>query len=351
MGDPLDEYAAPPLYDGEWPPASWSVPQPGAQLQPGLGGIPASAIDNALAAPADPNYVDPASIQMEDPSYVDPASIEMEQPPALVPDAISSAGDRDPLPDQWHTVADVTGAPQFDPIPYTPQSDLTAGAVDQSRQMLPIPGLTPVGPVGTAAEEAAMRANGETDEQYGARKIAYEEAAKNDAAAERLKASAENHRQEQEHLDTLRAATVKARATSDQIAADASKLAERKIDPDRRGVGQRILGALAAFIGGLAAPSNGGRNVALEMIQRSIEQDIDAQKADLANAWKGIDTRKGAVATQGERDHEDFVATEATRLAWWKRIDNDLETKKQMFNPRGASALRIEGMQRDVRAK
>jgi hypothetical protein len=343
--DIAGDYAPPPLYTGEWPPPEWAT-EPGPQLQPGLGGIPASVVDNALAAPADPNYVDPASIQMEDPSYVDPASIEMEPPPALVPDAITGAGA--PMPPQLN-VADVTGAPQFDPIPYTPVGDAPASPLPSEAEAQSWQDKAAA--LRRQIEENRQALHGMTDEQFAGAVVQEEDANRSAANAEQIKALYENERREQDNLAVFRTSVVKARATSDQITADANKLAERRIDPDRRGVGQRILGALAAIIGGIAAPSNGGRNVALEMISKSIEQDIDAQKADIANAWRGVDTRKAGLSTQRELDHEDFVATEATRLAWWKRIDKELEIKRQSFAKGGSTDMRMEAAQREIRAK
>ena len=72
---------------------------------------------------------------------------------------------------------------------------------------------------------------------------------------------------------------------TERMLAEAEEIAATKIDPDRRSVGARIVDALATFAYGLAAP--GQPNLALQAIQRRIDQDIDAQKANLAQRRAG----------------------------------------------------------------
>ncbi|SRR6266851_693356 len=76
--------------------------------------------------------------------------------------------------------------------------------------------------------------------------------------------------------------------TQKQLADEAAKRKEieaGRIDPSHwlssRTVGQKIVASLSIALGGIGAGLTGGPNVALGIIQKHIDQDIDAQKANL----------------------------------------------------------------------
>lgn len=76
-----------------------------------------------------------------------------------------------------------------------------------------------------------------------------------------------------------------------QLQADSDKfkasIAQGSIDPGRlysnMGVGQKIATGIGLILGGLGSGATGGRNVVLDHLNQLIAQDVDAQKANLAN--------------------------------------------------------------------
>lgn len=67
---------------------------------------------------------------------------------------------------------------------------------------------------------------------------------------------------------------------------------------------QNAAGLASAFLGGMLAVSTGsGRNMGLEAIERAIDRDINAQEANIANAWK-----------KAEHSQADLDAYERRRL-------------------------------------
>lgn len=333
MSDP-----ATPDDNGNWPPPEWGLspsdwlpqapeeaaPTDAPVLQPGLG-IPASTVDNAVAA------------------------YPMAPPEA---DAVTGAGAPDASTPT--DITHITGSPTIEPtMPRAPSDplanpDATSTPFDSLNQSL---GVTPLGPTGTAEEEATKRAASETDEQYAARVAMFEAKRQHDTAAAALEASRKDSETQAKLYHDQQQAMIAARQTRDKIDADAAVLANTKIDPDNRSTFSVIRGVLAAFIGGLAAPSMGGRNVGLEAVQREIDRGVDAQKADLANKWKAIDTRKAGAAEQMARIHEDYINASTQEVAAYDRVKADLMTQAQDYDPRGATALKIEGAIRDTEAR
>lgn len=98
----------------------------------------------------------------------------------------------------------------------------------------------------------------------------------------------------------------------------AKEAASGTVDPDRwwktRNTGQRITMIIAAALGGFA---NGFRGIggpipALQMIQHSIDNDIDAQKEDILNKHRGVEHAQGLLADLyrrfGRMDQAESVA-------------------------------------------
>src|SRR6185436_7366534 len=97
-------------------------------------------------------------------------------------------------------------------------------------------------------------------------------------------AAAENEARARENLEMQRAAVGKADADTRELMARADAIANTKIDPGRYAhglsVGGTIASALAMTLGGALSPYTGGRNMALEQFNRTVDQDIAAQHAD-----------------------------------------------------------------------
>lgn len=112
-----------------------------------------------------------------------------------------------------------------------------------------------------------------------------------------------------------------ARSTFEQAAQSARSIF---VDPDRRSEGNRALGGIASFLGGLA----GGPNQALAAVQESLQRDLQAQIHNQANANNfagnmatayNMARANGATEREAEATHMGFeyanAADEAERLA------------------------------------
>lgn len=180
-------------------------------------------------------------------------------------------------------------------------------------------------------------------------------AAANHAAEEALRASEENRgRAEQNLADRQHAAAETSRKMA-ELDAQASEIASRKVDPERywssRTTGQKLwslVGAIAGGIQGGTAGNNSGRNSFLEDLNRTIDADIDAQKANLHNAWQGVTQRRGILADEYARTGDMFQASEAVRIAAWAGVRDELAARQQLFDPRGTTAIRLGMSIQDV---
>lgn len=377
MAGPYDELVPPPMpapMDGAfstWPPPHWGMTPAGAAAiaapppappldQPGLGGIPAAALDAAAVAPPAPPpgiptvtigepfastppptpgaLPQPGTNPDQPPGFGTPAWMQAGQPPSgslpptdpNQPDAISGAGfPGSDFESDHDKITDVDG-------------DRVKSAEFYARHPLDNPN----------AAEAQAGLRGLSDDELAALQIKRDHAAQLDAANKQI--AELTHQQDiarrnyQTRIDADAAATQQA----NQVNADAIALAQRQVDPDHwwnsRSTGQKISGYIAAIAGGLASPQFGGRNIGLEQINRAIDQDVDAQKANLSNAWKGIEFRKGAVGELFDRNRNTFQAAETFRLASMDMVDKQLAIQQQNFDPRGTTAMAIEATRRGL---
>lgn len=159
---------------------------------------------------------------------------------------------------------------------------------------------------------------------------------------------------EQRASDEAEART-KARERRDQYAAKIKEMATMESDPGRwmasRSTGQQIAALLSVGIGGLLAPNYGGRNSALELIERQIKQDIDAQKEGIANR-KWAMGQEASLYEQMLADDMDEIAAEAkTEAALWEVAQQRLMHDVAGMDREGDAARRAEFMSRDMEAK
>lgn len=145
-------------------------------------------------------------------------------------------------------------------------------------------------------------------------------------------------------LDMHKAAIAKADADTRDLMARANELANTRVDPDRfrknRGLVSTVLGFLAVAVGGAMSQYTGGKNLALEQLNRSIDADIDAQKHDIANARLAVGMGKGAIADELERHGDLYRAQETYRVATLEAAKNDLQSQLQKFDPASSTAIR-----------
>ena len=86
------------------------------------------------------------------------------------------------------------------------------------------------------------------------------------------------------------------KSTNEAIAqAKADAAAVKDIDPDRRSVPSKILGAVAMAFGGYGAGITHSRNFAQDIISEQVKNDVEAQKANIDKAWKKISFNRDIV--------------------------------------------------------
>jgi hypothetical protein len=162
--------------------------------------------------------------------------------------------------------------------------------------------------------------------------------ARDHAELEDQQRQAENHGRWQRAQD-------EALARAKQLDADAHAEAQREIDPKwKAGTGKRIAGIIMGIVGGLVQSRSGGPNLGLQLIDQEIDRDIEAQKANKAARLQEL-ARRGAsnqqlMAFAGDQYAED----EKTRLATYTRVQNQIASDMQQFDPKGKTAIQLGQM-------
>jgi hypothetical protein len=152
---------------------------------------------------------------------------------------------------------------------------------------------------------------------------------------------------EQNHRLRLEAEK-KTQADMAKLNADVVELGNRKIDTGRwyrdRSTAGKIGAWVSAVVGGLVSGRTGGPNVGLQAILKMIDDDVDAQKADIANQHQALGMRRGIIADEYTRSGDAFRSAEAYRIASYDRVIADLQSQAQQFGPRSARAIAIGKM-------
>lgn len=93
------------------------------------------------------------------------------------------------------------------------------------------------------------------------------------------------------------------------------------VDPKRywadKSTGDKVMAGIGLLLGAFGS----GGNKAVAVIDKAIDQDIAAQKADIAKASDVVSARRGIYQDMRSRFKDDQMATEATRIAY---LDNAL---------------------------
>lgn len=147
----------------------------------------------------------------------------------------------------------------------------------------------------------------------------------------------------------------RARADMAQLNNEAIALSKTKVDPDRwyrnRSTSGKIGAWVAAIVGGLVSGRTGGPNQGLANIMKMIDDDVDAQKADITNQQQTLGMRRGIISDSYARSGDAFRAAEAFRIASYERVKADLQTQQSQFDPRSARAIQLGKMIQDVKAR
>ncbi len=139
------------------------------------------------------------------------------------------------------------------------------------------------------------------------------------------------------------------KAVGDQLV-KVQKLAEEarntKINPQHlyqtADTGQKIAMYLAVAIGGFLAPKMGGKNPALDIINRAVENDIDAQKANLDNLREGVQAERTILGDLRQVYGDKAAAELALHGVTLDQIANDLDTKLAGVKDQRALARGLE---------
>lgn len=162
--------------------------------------------------------------------------------------------------------------------------------------------------------------------------------AESDAQRQIAKAVADNAKIQQQQFDNYKQASDAVMQDHQNLTND---LANSKIDPKRMwnnmGTANKISAAIGMFLGGIGAAQTGGPNQALGLIQKGIEQDIEAQKADLG--------KKETLLSMNLRKYGDLnTAYQATQLQQSAAVSAKLQqisatTNSQVVQARAQQAL------------
>ncbi len=176
-----------------------------------------------------------------------------------------------------------------------------------------------------------------------------EDAKAKEFAARRQEMANRDFEQQQRNLHDYQQAEQQARARSEQIWNDATRIASTKIDP-RGGIHglQNVAMVIGAAVGGMVQAQNGGSNAGMDALNAAINRGIEAQKANLANQREGLGIKRGLLADEYARHGDMFRAVEAVRLASYKHADDQLAFEQQNYDPAGTRGLRIAALRAGV---
>lgn len=150
-------------------------------------------------------------------------------------------------------------------------------------------------------------------------------------------------RNTQSHVEAIQ----RAQQASADLETDLADLQRQKVDPDRwmnsRNSWQTVSAFVAVIAGGLAqsAGTSGGRNTGLDIINKSIDDDINAQVTNLQNGRALFDQKRGLVAEMYARTGDIHRAQETARIAMREQSIRALEVEMQQYDPKGKAAREL----------
>lgn len=122
-------------------------------------------------------------------------------------------------------------------------------------------------------------------------------------------------------------------AELDRMSAD---LADTKIDSKRlfhnMGTGDKILASIGLILGGFGAAASGGKNRAVDSIERAIERDVNDQKAAYNVKKEGLDNKATLYGRMLEKFKNETAAREATKMNMLKATELKLAEIGARYN-------------------
>lgn len=341
----------------QWP---WSPPP----------AVPMGSAPAPMAPPpAPPVQLDAAGAQ--------PAVMPAELPgiPPMPPDAAPLAPPPEGAPPGPASVADVPGVSIVDD--HNALAALGGQGIDAISGVGGMPASGAIGDAPYAATLTPDQHYAETVKQFGSNPLAIpdegertryltemakrdpegfaelqfrtEDAKAKEFAARRQRLANDDFQQQQQNLREYQDAEKAARAKSDQIWNDATRIASTKMDPRGGLHGMRnVAMVIGAAVGGAVQAQNGGANAGMDALNNAINRGVEAQKADLANQREGLSVKRGLLADEYARHGDMFRAVEAVRLASYKHADEQLAFEQQNYDPAGTRGLRIAALRAGV---
>lgn len=189
-----------------------------------------------------------------------------------------------------------------------------------------------------AKDEKAARALGEKEKAANqtAFEVGQQQAHAEAGFAQEAVGLAEKQRQEQVDFEKHRGAALDAQYKAYQSAADEVAKVNTTIDPNKfwasKATGSRIFAALGAAMGAMGAALTGGPNYAQQIIDKAVNDDIDAQKSMVDyQLKKGNEKVAGQQTLYGmmrARFGDDATALAATQSAALNVVQKKLEAAK-----------------------
>jgi hypothetical protein len=322
-----------------WPPLPWLPPPVEEQppVMPVGPAVPPWEVD--AVSGADPGMAPLAEGELLEPSSP-PWELPTGQPPTL--------GGAELTPPWLQQEPELEQSPPFAPPPAddlepspVPPWELEASPMSQPAPWEMEQSVDPA----LAAEFAPQ----DIDEKLAVDAVDREEKRRQLVAEQQL-ATLRSDRERAEENDRIRAeadAVVRQRLV--EIDRDAKELASASIDTGRfmrnQGAGQQLAGLLAAGLSGFLNPR--GPNQGIDMALRLINQDIDAQRADIEQRRWSVNQQQGIVGDLFRQTGDAHRAAETARLAMLDRAEKEILASAQQFDPMGTQyQRRMEAVQK-----
>ncbi len=147
-------------------------------------------------------------------------------------------------------------------------------------------------------------------------------------------------------------ARVKAKARRVEIEAEAKRNADEQITPedwyDEGGPGRVITSMIMAIGGGLVQHLNGGRNIGLDMIDKSIDRYIATKQADRAAGRQKLNDDRQAVSNELAEIDQDQRQAAVLKAAAWEEFTRKVEIEQMNFDPKGTQWRNREVAKREA---
>lgn len=332
------------LEDMPWPPSSFGMGQPGIEqasaMDPGM--LTAVGRDIVLNPPPPPPKKDePKKLAQETPEQGLPP-VANAMPPPMVPITAPTTEGGVPVDMSPPMPAPVQPGPEIPPPPAeapTPTVRDVLGQQGATIEQEPLP------PNEQSDVETANKLS--QDAERGGHDLAtytadLERRRQDFVNAQLDQTIAASKQEAATHIAALTAAMQHGQQQRDALDAQAKQLAATKIDTNLHpGVLGGILGLIGVAIGGAASPFTGGRNLALEELDRANNEHIEAQKADLANKWRALGYSNDQIDRELNMAGTTYQALEAERLSNLQFAKQQIQTAAQNFDPRSTRVAQL----------